>query len=658
MHHLSPANIPQRVIEWWKTRSKEDTSASTPDKAGESDNVASLRDRATGIGSRARNVAGGVQSRGKGAVEDLKRRRQGEIDSESGEAQQSVTRIGDRARGAASGAGALARGAMTRASGMRTGSQADPVEGTATGPSTPGQASAGPTVGSRSGSTEQETPLDPSSVAWASTAGVIDPELSNPSTFIEAEQSPASGSAQDTGDPDTSPGDRAAATPHVDTTAQVAGNAEEGTRNEAASAATQARTNSSEDKPLVQAPDDPIGGSEDRTPGTGSAETSSEPFAYASSADSASRDRDDPPSSGEAANASPPVHVASSTRKIEFARRVTDPATTTTSQDRSSASDDAGEAKASEPSSMPPPAGDDGLPIYFDTDDRTRSAAQSSDLAGLSNTGNDPVVGGQSYGGDAQAVDAAASSRERPALGADKDDGSSITELEAETSEDEPAVQSRSTTLSGDAYRSTAAPEAVVSDDSDAGDVRHPEPGSSIPNFATDADSPTRIVESPADSDSTSEQKPSRNFGSVVSGDPGDERQAGSGVTKSEPTSRVPGEAEPVPDPASGRARAGGDTGRRGTSGLGAGPLGSSASPRSSDDVNVADVVSSDDPGKGMEASDAVTQQDAAGAVDTSDPEGISRSITRDAASPNDGAPSGGRNRRRRKGKSDERPRR
>lgn len=238
MHHRSPANIPQRVIEWWKTRSKEDTSASTPDKAAKSDNVASLSDRATGIGSRARNVAGGVQSRGKGAVEDLKRRREGEIDSESGEAQQSATRIGDRAKGAASGAGALARGAMTKASGMRTGSRADPVEGTATGSSTPGQASAGPTVGSRSGSTERETPLDPSSVAWASTAGVIDPELSNPSTFIEAEQSPASGSAQDTGDPDTSPGDRAAATPHVDTTAQVAGNAEEGTRNEAASAAT------------------------------------------------------------------------------------------------------------------------------------------------------------------------------------------------------------------------------------------------------------------------------------------------------------------------------------------------------------------------------------------------------------------------------------
>lgn len=311
---------------------------------------------------------------------------------------------------------------------------------------------------------------------------------------------------------------------------------------------------------------------------------------------------------------------------------------------------------------MPPPAGDDGLPIYFDTDDRTRSAAQSSDLAGLSNTGNDPVVGGQAHGGDAQAVDAAASSRERPALGADKDDGSSITELEAETPEDDPAVQSQSTTLSGDAYRSTAAPEAVVSDDGDAGDVRHPEPGSSIPNFATDADSPTRIVESPADSGSTSEQKPNRDFGSVVSEDPGDERQAGSGVTMSEPTSRVPGEAEPVPDPASGRARAGGDTGRRGTSGLGADALGPSASPGSSDDVEVADVVSSDDPGKGMEASDAVTQQDAAGAVDTSDPEGISRSITRDAASTNDGASSaassGGRNRRRRKGKSDERPRR
>lgn len=536
MHHRSPANIPQRILDWWKSRSKEDTSTSSPDDAVESEGGTSLCDRATDIGGRARNVAGGVQSRGKGAVEELRRRRQGETASDPDETQRSATRIGDRARGAASGAGAIARGAVTRASGMRTGSQTGPVEGGMAESSTPDQSSG-------SGSTERETPLDTSSVAWASTAGVIDPVLGNPSSFIDAEQNAASESAQDTGDPDATPGDRAAVTPHVDTTAQAAGNAEEGTRNESASAATRASTNTPEDKPLVQAPDDPIGDSEDRTPGTGSAETSSEPFAYASSGDSTSRDRGVSTTSGESAAASRPSHAGSSEGEIGSAR-ASDP--TTVSKDRSSGRHDTGETKAPEPA----PVGDDGLPVYFDTDDSTRSAAQSSGIGG-------------SDTGDARTLNAAAS-RERPALGAMSDDGSSIAELEAEISADDPGIQSQSTTLSGDAYRSTAAPEAVEPDDGDAGDARHPGPGSSIPNFATDADSPTRIVESPADSGNISESKTRRKVGSIVSENPGDERQAGSGVTMSEPTSQVPGDAEPVPDPASGRARASGDIGRRG----------------------------------------------------------------------------------------------
>lgn len=662
MHHRSPAKIPQRVIDWWRNRSKENTGSRGADDAGESDDITSLRDRATDIGGRAKNVVGGIQSRGKDAVEELNRRRQGETDPGSSDSQQTAAGIGERARGAASSAATLARSAVTKASDMRTGSGADTVEGATATSSPPEQATEGPTIGSASGSAERETPHDSSSVAWASTAGVLDPELSSPSNFIKAEQSPASQSAQDTGDPDTTPGDRAAATPDVDTTAQVAGNAEEGTRNEAASAATQARTNTTDEEPLLQAPDDPIGDSRDRTPGTESAETSSEPFAYASSPDSESRDRDEPTGTGGSPAATAPSPVSSSARKLSFARRGTGPTTATPTQDRSSEPDDAAETGASGSVSTPAPVGDDGLPIYFDTDDGTESAAQSSDRAGLRTTANDPLAAGQSHGGAARTAEPAGSSREHPALGAHTDDGSSITELEAEAPGDDPTFHSQSTTLSGDAYRSTAAPEAVVPDSDDTGDVRRPKPGSSIPDFATDADSPTRIIESPIDSGDTSERNTSEEFGSIVSGDPGDERPAGSGVTISEPTSRVPGNAEPVPDPASGKARAGGETGRRGTSGLGAAESGTSAGAGSFEDVEVADVASSDDPGTGMQASDAVTQQDAAGAVDTSDPDGTSRAITRDAARTNDGATSPstsqGRSRRRTRSKSDERPRR
>lgn len=639
MHHRAPAKIPQRVIDWWKARSGKDSPATSVDDAAESGNVTTVHDRETGLGGRARSVAGGVQSRGKGAVEELKRRRQGEsgtatgTDSGSGASRQSASRIGDRAKGAASGAGTLARDAVNKASAMRSSSRVDQPAESSTAEQTPSNPAARSGPESEAAGTQSDSP----SVAWASTAGVIDPELSNPSAFVEAEQRPASGSARDSGDPETTPGDRAAATPHVDTTAQVAGNAEEGTRNEAASAATQARTNTAEDKPLVQVPDDPIGDSNDRTPGTGSVDASSEPFAYSSSGEAPTDERGDAATVSEMPAASAPSPAPpSSAGKISFARRGADP--DTTRREPPSARDVGAETRSADTTRAP--VGDDGLPIYFDTDDRTRSAAQSSDLAGLGT------------------MSAPATSQERHTLGANMDDGSSITELEAEGPGNDPAGPSQSTTLSGDAYRSTAAPEAVIPDGDDAGDVRHPEPGSSIPDFATDADTPTRTVESPGDSGGTAEPNTRQGFGSIVSQDPDDERPAGSGVTTSEPTSRIPGDAEPVPDPASGRARAAGDIGRRGTSGLGAKTSGSSRG-GSSEDLDVADVVSTDDPGMGMEASDAVTQQDAAGAVDTSDPEGISRSITRDTASMNEDqsstSRSGGRTRRRRKGASDER---
>lgn len=586
MHHRAPAKIPQRVIDWWKARSGKDSPATSVDDAAESGTVTSVPDRETGLGGRARSVAGGVQSRGTAAIEDLKRRRQEAsqsgtgTDSGSGARRQSAAGIGDRARGAASGAGTLARGAVTRASAMRSGSRADSGELSTAESSTPEQTPSNPAARSGPESAAAETQSDSPSVAWASTAGVIDPELSNPSAFVEAEQRPASGSAPDSGDPETTPGDRAATTPHVDTTAQVAGNAEEGTRNEAASAATQARTNTAEDKRLVQAPDDPIGDSDDRTPGTGPAGASSEPFAYSSSGEAPIDERGDAATaSGMPAASAPSPAPPSSARKISFARRAADPATTR--REPPSGRDVGGEPQTSE--STLTPVGDDGLPIYFDTDERTRSAAQSSDLAGLGT------------------MSAPTTSQERHTLGANMDDGSSITELEAEDPGNDSPVPSQSTTLSGDAYRSAAAPEAILPDDGDAGDARRPAPGSSIPDFATDADTPTRTVESP------------------------------------------------------------GDIGRRGTSGLGADTSGSSRG-GSSDDLDVADVVSTDDPGRGMEASDAVTQQDAAGAVDTSDPEGISRSISRDAASGVEAASStarsGRRSSRRRQGESDDRPRR
>jgi hypothetical protein len=178
-----------------------------------------------------------------------------------------------------------------------------------------------------------------------------------------------------------------------------------------------------------------------------------------------------------------------------------------------------------------------------------------------------------------------------PLLGAATDDGSSIAEIERDQAGSDPGSQSTTTTLSADAYRSTAAPEQV----------------------------------GPTD----------------------DERPIGSGVTMNEPTGRIPGSSEPVPDPAAGQPRPGDDSRRRGGAGLGGRVSGDTPGSGSLDDVDVADVAADDALSTGTGSSDALTRQEAAGAVDTSDPDGISRSIVRDAAQggkrgESDDAPSAG----------------
>lgn len=508
MDQQSLKGIPKRIIGWWKSRSGSGGTPSASPESGDPGKGTSLRNSAPRIGARVKDAAGEARTRGKGAVDDLQRRRQEQSRSAPGGVKESAGPV-DLASEAASGASASARDATAE-----TANGPDAAASTSasveTGRTAPGNA--GPAHGS--GSAQPENSAGASSVAWASTAGVINSELGNPDNFIEAEQGRPSTDAQQAASADPTAADRAT-TVDADTTAPVAGNAEEGTRNEAAGAAERASTDTPRDDPLTQAPDDPIGGPHERTPGTESGI--------------------------------------------------------------------AGESRAPD------------------------------STAAVSGTPPD-----------------------RSLLGAISDDGSSITELEAEHAKGDAGIQSPSTTLAADAYRSSAAPEEVPPADTGSCDARHPTPGSTIPNFATDADSPTRTVQSPGDWTQSSEPRTGGAFNANPDKDDHAERPIGSGVTRDEPTSRVPGESEPVPDPASGQARPGADTHRRGAAGLGASQSGSSEGAGSFDDVEVADVTASDAPSPGMEPADAITRQDAAGAVDTSDPEGVSRSIGRDAARSND----------------------
>lgn len=111
-----------------------------------------------------------------------------------------------------------------------------------------------------------------------------------------------------------------------------------------------------------------------------------------------------------------------------------------------------------------------------------------------------------------------------------------------------------------------------------------------------------------------------------------DERPIGSGVTTGAETGPVPGGKEPVPggnDPARGQPGTGSDTERRGTAGLGAGQARSGG--QGTTDIDASDVAADDAPLADVPPSDALTQQDAAGAVDPHDPETGSRSAVRDA---------------------------
>lgn len=376
MDQQTSKSLPQRAIDWVKSLSGSGDATDTAPpaegaQAGDSGATSSIRGRAAHIGGRARTVAGDARTRGQGAVDDLKRRREERSFPGSGDVKKYLGQITDRARDAASRSGDSGGHGYDRTE-LRPEDTASESGSEATDNALPQDTGMPEGASSESGDSS-----DRPSVAWATTAGVVEPGLSDPSTFIDAELS-AAGTGQDTGEQGATPGDRSTATPHVDTTAPVAGNAEEGTRNEAASAATQARTNAPGDKPVVQATDDPIGGQEDRTPGTGSATASSEPFAFN-------------------------------------------------------------------------PSGSD--------------------------TGTD-----------------------HPPLGADTDDGSSITELSSEETVGESSLKSRWSTVSADAYRSAAAPEEVLPED-EGTESRRPEPGSSIPDFATDADDPTRTVEGGPDTD-------------------------------------------------------------------------------------------------------------------------------------------------------------
>lgn len=575
MDHRSPSNILRRVIDWVKARVQSVDSSGTFSGSGESGGLASVRSAALQVFGHLKDAAGEARTRGKDAFDELQRRRK----EQSGSASSDV-------------------GPSPEASAERAGVSSSISSQTGGGTSPPPSGQSGRDVPASEGESESgsESTVNPSSIAWASTAGVIDTDLASPASFIKAEQGSASATAQQA-DPDAGPAERAAET-NEDVTAQVAGNAEEGTRIEAAADAQRATTNAPRVESLEQAPDDPIGGPEDRTPGTRFATDSTEPYAFGPSDDQESANRDDTPTLGEGSVESdherPPASSAASGEREASGTGTSATRMTSPSPDSSAGS------VGNEPSA---PVGDDGLPIYFDTAGTSGSVTPSGDDAGS---------------------------------------------------------ESSSTTLSADAYRSTTAPEEPASDEGSAGSQR-PRPGSTIPDFATDSDSPTRIVESRRGSTDTSSHDRGGSP-SIVGQDSGDVPPAGAGVTANEPTSQVPGDFEPGSDPASGRARAGTDTHRRGDAGLGGGRAGSSADRSSFDDVQVSDVAAADPSGEGVAVSDAITQQETAGAVDTADPEGISRRIVRDAnrssstsppSAPSKGAGGGGTTRRSRTNRRD-----
>lgn len=565
MNQRSPSDILQRGIAWVKARLQSADTSSTSSGSGESGGLASVRSMALQVLGHLKGAAGEARTRGKEAFDELQRRRNEQPGTSSSDESPSPKGTAKRPNVSPSASG-------------QTGGEVSTLSSGPTGNDIPAPESAV--------SSESESSANPSSVAWASTAGVIDTDLTTPSSFIEAEKGSASTAAQQA-DPDAGPAERAAET-DVDVTAQVAGNAEEGTRNEAAANAWRATTNTPRVESLLEAPDDPIGGPEDRTPGTRFATDSTEPYAFGPSDDQESADRDDAPTSGEpsAGSAASDRARPSASTAVTVERRPpstgenneSNVRTPSSAPSESSARSGMDESSTSA-SASPAPVGDDGLPIYFDSVGSSGSGTQGGDDAGSG---------------------------------------------------------SPSTTLSADAYRSTTAPEEMASGDEGSGGSQRPRAGSTIPDFATDSDSATRVVESRR---GTTDSSPSRDRGgspSTVGHETDDAPPAGVGVTVDEPTGQVPGDFEPGSDPASGQARVGTDTNRRGTAGLG-GRAKSSGDRSSFDDVQVSDAAAADPSGEDVTGPNTITQQDTAGAVDTTDPEGISRTIVREANRPGDG---------------------
>ncbi|HEV2066214.1 MAG TPA: hypothetical protein VGR08_05215, partial [Thermomicrobiales bacterium] len=348
----SPSDIVQRVIAWVKARMQpgDTPGTSSGSGSGESGGLASVRSMASQILGRLKGAAGEVRTRGKEAFTELQRRRKEQSDSSSsGESPSSTATVEPT-------------GVSSSASGQ-TGGDTPPQPSGPTESDAPAVESAGPS--------EPGSSANPSSIAWASTAGVIDTDLITPSSFVGAEKGSASAAAQQT-DPEAGPAERAAET-DVDVTAQVAGNAEEGTRNEAAADAERATTNTPMPETFPQADDDPIGGPEDRTPGTRSATASTEPYAFGPSDDQGSGGRDDaaaprePSEPGEGSFGSDRERPsASAAVTVEHRPPSTGEGNESNTRMPSSAPSEssAGSGMDEASTSASAPVGDDGLPIY------------------------------------------------------------------------------------------------------------------------------------------------------------------------------------------------------------------------------------------------------------------------------------------------------
>lgn len=269
MKQPAPKGIPQRVIEWWNARKgqagTEDSSDAPETSTGGTGGLESVRQAATQIGGELRGAAREAGLRGKTAIDTIRHR------GEKGSGVESLEIRGSEAAEGPPDPPDRPGGTMSPASGSSTHViRGDASSATVSG--TPAPATATETGStSMSDTTASGGASASSSAAWASTSGVVDTKVGVPDAFVEGQQGGASGGAtsgaQQPPDPDSPPTDMPTGS---DMEAPVGGNAEEGTRNEAAGAARQATTDGPREDRAVQAPDDPIGGSGEWTPGTDS----------------------------------------------------------------------------------------------------------------------------------------------------------------------------------------------------------------------------------------------------------------------------------------------------------------------------------------------------------------------------------------------------